>query len=46
MKGTNETLKVLFGDVPFAEDPRFREIDFGAFEMHSYEELKERKEST
>lgn len=44
MKRTNETLKVLFGDVPFEEDPRFREIDFGVFEMHSYEELKDRED--
>ena len=40
MKRTNETLKVLFGDVPYEEDHRFREVDFGAFEMHSYEQLK------
>ncbi len=44
MKRTNETLKVLFGDVPFAEDMRFREVDFGLFEMHSYEELKDRED--
>ena len=42
MKRTNETLKILFGDVPFVEDARFREVDFGLFEMHSYEELKNR----
>ena len=41
MKRTNETLRILFGDVPFDTDPRFREIDFGDFEMHSYEELKD-----
>ena len=41
MKRTNETLQILFGDVPYKEDPRFREIDFGVFEMHSYEELKD-----
>ena len=41
MKRTNETLKILFGDVPYEEDPRFREVDFGVFEMHSYEELKD-----
>ena len=41
MKRTNETLKRLFGDVPFTEDPRFREMDFGLFEMHSYAELKD-----
>lgn len=40
MKRTNETLRILFGDVPFEEDSRFREMDFGIFEMHSYEELK------
>ena len=38
---TNETLQILFGDVPYAVDPRFREVDFGIFEMHSYEELKD-----
>lgn len=41
MKRTNETLRVLFGDVPYAEDCRFREVDFGAFEMRSYNELKD-----
>jgi alpha-ribazole phosphatase len=41
MKRTNETLKILFGDVPYKVDPRFREVDFGIFEMHSYEELKD-----
>ena len=41
MKRTNETLQILFGDVPFDPDPRFREVDFGIFEMHSYEELKD-----
>lgn len=41
MKRTNETLKTLFGDVAFDIDPRFREVDFGIFEMHSYEELKD-----
>jgi len=41
MKRTNETLHILFGDVPYEVDPRFREVDFGIFEMHSYDELKE-----
>lgn len=40
MKRTIETLHYLFGDVPFHTDARFREIDFGIFEMKSYEELK------
>ena len=44
MKRTNETLKLLFGDVPFAEDPRFREVDFGIFEMCSYYEIKDTPE--
>ena len=44
MKRTNETLRILFGDVPFDTDPRFREVDFGIFEMHSYEELKDTSE--
>ena len=29
MKRTEETLKILFGDVPYEVDPRFREVDFG-----------------
>ena len=44
MKRTNETLNILFGGVPFDTDPRFREVDFGIFEMHSYEELKDTSE--
>lgn len=41
MRRTNETLGILFGNVPYREEPAFREVDFGAFEMRSYEELKE-----
>ena len=41
MKRANETLKSLFGDVTHKEDQRFREMDFGVFEMRSYEELKD-----
>jgi len=44
MKRTNETLKLLFGDVPFQVEPRFREVDFGAFEMRSYYALKDTPE--
>ena len=44
MKRTNETLRILFEDVPYEVDPRFREVDFGIFEMHSYEELKDTPE--
>ena len=44
MKRANETLRILFGDVPYEVDPRFREVDFGIFEMQSYEELKDTPE--
>ena len=44
MKRTNETLQIIFGDVPYEAEPRFREVDFGIFEMHSYEELKDTPE--
>ena len=44
MKRTDETLEILFGDVPYKVDPRFREVDFGIFEMYSYEELKDTPE--
>ena len=44
MQRANETLNVLFGDVPFEIDPRFREVDFGIFEMKSYDELKDTPE--
>ena len=40
MKRTEQTLERLFGPVPHTADPRLREIDFGAFEMHSYEQLQ------
>lgn len=41
MRRTNQTLKLLFGDVPFTADSRFREVDFGCFEGQSYEQLKQ-----
>ena len=41
MKRTNETLKILFGDVPYEEEPRLQEIDFGIFEMKTYDQLKD-----
>ncbi len=40
MKRTEETLRLLFGKVPHECRPEFREIDFGKFELHSYEQLK------
>ena len=44
MKRTNETLQILFGDVPYEVDSRFREVDFGIFEMRSYQDLKDTPE--
>lgn len=41
MRRTEETLAILFGSVPHEMLPEFREIDFGRFEMHSYDELKD-----
>jgi len=43
-KRTDETLRILFGTVPFEVEPRFREVDFGIFEMHSYDQLKDTPE--
>ena len=40
MNRTEQTLKILFGDVTHKIDKRFREVDFGIFEMKSYESLK------
>ena len=39
-KRCEQTLLLLFGDVPHESDPAFCEMDFGAFEMRSYEEMK------
>ena len=44
MKRANETLRILFGDVDYEVDSRFREVDFGIFEMRSYQELKDTPE--
>ncbi len=41
MARTEQTLEALFGPVPHGVDPGFREMDFGCFEMKTYEELKE-----
>jgi len=42
MLRTKQTLALLFGEVPYEVEERFREMDFGVFEMHSYEMLKDR----
>ena len=41
MVRANETMELLFPGVPYEQEPRFREVDFGAFEMCSYEQLKD-----
>ncbi len=40
MARANETLELLFGAVPYEVSPGFREVDFGKFELGSYEQLK------
>ena len=40
MLRTEQTLAALFGDVLHEKRPAFREVDFGIFEIHTYEELK------
>ncbi|NLV86972.1 MAG: histidine phosphatase family protein [Clostridiales bacterium] len=44
MRRTDETLRLLFGEVNFTKVPELREIDFGSFEMLSYAELKDRED--
>ena len=41
MLRAEQTLVLLFGPVAHTVEPGLREVDFGAFEMHSYEELKD-----
>ena len=41
MKRTEQTLGILFGEVEHQIDERFKEVNFGIFEMKSYESLKE-----
>jgi len=41
MRRCNETLALLFGPVPWEAESDFREIDFGAFEMRSYAQLRQ-----
>ena len=42
MRRTNQTARLLLHAEGWEEQPAFREIDFGEFELHSYEELKDR----
>ena len=41
MLRANETLEILFPNTAYEVIPAFREVDFGKFEMHSYEDLKD-----
>ena len=41
MLRTEQTLELIYGKVPHGTEPRLREMDFGKFEMHGYEELKD-----
>ena len=41
MRRADETLRLLYGDLERTAVPELRELDFGAFEMHSYEQLKD-----
>lgn len=41
MRRTEQTLELLYGAVPHRVLPGLREMDFGAFEMCSYEVLRE-----
>ena len=41
MRRASETMELLFPGTPYETDPRFREVDFGSFEMRGYEELKD-----
>ena len=40
MRRTDQTLRAIYGDVPFSVLENLREVNFGIFEMKSYEEVK------
>ena len=40
MLRTEQSLRLLYGDVPHEAVPELRELDFGDFEMRSYDDLK------
>lgn len=41
MLRAEQTLRLLFGELPHTAIAQMREIDFGAFELRAYEELKD-----
>ncbi len=44
MQRTDQTAAILFPGAETEEQPAFREIDFGDFELQSYSQLKERED--
>lgn len=42
MLRTEQTLRCLYGDLPHEIRPGFREVNFGEYELRSYDELKDR----
>lgn len=40
LKRTIQTLNILFGNVDYTVDKHFKEMNFGEFELKSYEQLK------
>ncbi len=44
MQRADQTAAILFPGAQIEREPAFREIDFGAFELQSYEQLKERED--
>lgn len=41
---TKQTLELIYGDVPYKQDERFNESNFGDFENKTYEELKDNQD--
>lgn len=41
MRRAEETLSILYGEIEHRRIPDLREVDFGAFEMRGYEELRQ-----
>lgn len=44
MQRTEQTLEVLFGKREHEVEPAFREMDYGIFELQSYDSLRERED--
>ena len=42
MKRTDMSLEILYPGMPYQKEAALREIDFGIFECHSYDELKDK----